>query len=30
LLFVVILALSHYGKYRLGKEGERPKFGTFA
>jgi glycine betaine transporter len=30
LLFVVILALSHYGKYRLGKEGERPEFGTFA
>ena len=26
----MILALSHYGKYRLGKEGERPEFGTFA
>ena len=30
LLFVVILALSPYGRFRLGKEGERPQFRTFA
>ena len=30
LLFVVILALSRYGKFRLGKEGEPAEFGTFA
>jgi glycine betaine transporter len=30
LIFVVILALSRYGKFRLGKEGERPEFSTFA
>ena len=30
LAFVVILALSRYGKQRLGKEGERPEFGRFA
>ena len=30
LVFVVVLALSRYGKFRLGKEGERPEFGTFA
>ena len=30
LAFVVILALSRYGKLRLGKEGERPEFGRFA
>jgi glycine betaine transporter len=30
LLFVVILALSPYGGFRLGKEGERPQFRTFA
>ena len=30
LAFVVILALSRYGKMRLGKEGERPEFGRFA
>jgi glycine betaine transporter len=30
LAFVVILALSRYGKLRLGKDGERPEFGRFA
>jgi glycine betaine transporter len=30
LAFVVILALSRYGKMRLGKEGERLEFGRFA
>ena len=30
LIFVVFLALSRYGKFRLGKEGERPEFSTFA
>jgi glycine betaine transporter len=30
LAFVVILALSRYGKLRLGKEGERPEFRRFA
>ncbi|MDQ5817345.1 MAG: BCCT family transporter [Actinomycetota bacterium] len=30
LVFVVILALSRYGKLRLGKEGERPEFRRFA
>lgn len=30
LIFVVFLALSRYGKLRLGKEGERPEFSTFA
>ena len=30
LVFVIILALSRYGKFRLGKEGERPEFSTFA
>lgn len=30
LLFVVILALSRYGGFRIGKEGERPEFSTFA
>ena len=30
LIFVVLLALSRYGKFRLGKEGERPEFSTFA
>lgn len=30
LAFVVILALSRYGKLRLGKEGERPEFSRFA
>ena len=30
LVFVVVLALSRYGKFRLGKKGERPEFGTFA
>src|SRR5919112_2614219 len=30
LVFVVILALSRYGKFRLGKEGDRPEFSTFA
>ena len=30
LLFVVILALSRYGKFRLGKDGERPEFSRFA
>ena len=30
LIFVVILALSRYGRFRLGKEGERPEFSTFA
>ena len=30
LLFVVVLALSRYGKLRLGKEGERPEFSRFA
>jgi len=30
LVFVVILALSRYGKRRLGKEGERPEFSRFA
>jgi glycine betaine transporter len=30
LVFVVVLALSRYGSFRLGKEGDRPEFGTFA
>lgn len=30
LVFVIILALSRYGKRRLGKEGERPEFSRFA
>jgi glycine betaine transporter len=30
LVFVVILALSRYGRFRLGKEGDRPEFRTFA
>ena len=30
LVFVFLLALSRYGKFRLGKEGERPEFSTFA
>jgi glycine betaine transporter len=30
LVFVVLLALSRYGKFRIGKEGERPEFSTFA
>jgi glycine betaine transporter len=30
LVFVVILALSRYGKFRLGKDGERPEFSRFA
>jgi glycine betaine transporter len=30
LIFVVLLALSRYGTFRLGKEGERPEFSTFA
>ncbi|QIN79942.1 BCCT family transporter [Rubrobacter marinus] len=30
LIFVVVLALSRYGKLRLGKEGERPQFSRFA
>lgn len=30
LLFVVIIALSRYGKYRLGNDDERPEFSTFA
>ncbi|MEJ7841388.1 MAG: BCCT family transporter [Rubrobacter sp.] len=30
LLFVVILALSRYGKLRLGKDGEKPEFSNFA
>ncbi len=30
LVFVVLLALSRYGKLRLGKDGERPEFGRFA
>jgi len=30
LIFVVVLALSRYGKLRLGKEGERPEFNRFA
>jgi glycine betaine transporter len=30
LIFVVLLALSRYGKFRLGKEGERSEFSTFA
>jgi len=30
LLFVVVLALSRYGKLRLGKEDERPEFSRFA
>ena len=30
LLFVVILALSKYGKLRLGKDGEKPEFSNFA
>jgi glycine betaine transporter len=30
LIFVVFLALSRYGKLRLGKDGERPEFSTFA
>lgn len=28
--FVLVLALSRYGKVRLGKEGERPEFGWFS
>jgi glycine betaine transporter len=30
LAFVIILALSRYGKLRLGKDGERPEFRRFA
>ena len=30
LVFVVILALSRYGRFKLGKEGDRPEFRTFA
>ena len=30
LVFVLFLALSRYGKLRIGKEGERPEFSTFA
>ena len=30
LIFVVLLALSRYGNFRLGKEGERAEFSTFA
>ena len=30
LLFVVLLALSRYGKLRIGKDGETPEFSTFA
>ena len=30
LIFVFLLALSRYGKFRLGQEGERPQFSTFA
>ena len=30
LIFVFLLALSRYGKFRLGKDGERPEFSTFA
>jgi glycine betaine transporter len=30
LIFVVLLALSRYGQFRLGKEGERSEFSTFA
>ncbi len=30
LIFVVVLALSRYGKLRIGKEDERPQFGRFA
>ena len=30
LVFVVLPALSRYGKFRIGKEGERPEFSTFA
>jgi glycine betaine transporter len=30
LIFVVFLAISRYGKLRIGKEGERPEFSTFA
>ena len=30
LLFVTFLAVSRYGKLRIGKEGDRPEFSTFA
>src|SRR3712207_4099814 len=30
LVFVVILALSRYGRFKLGKEGDMPEFRTFA
>jgi glycine betaine transporter len=30
LVFVVLLALSRYGKFRIGEEGERPEFSNFA
>ena len=30
LVFVILLALSRYGKLRLGKDGERPEFSRFA
>ena len=30
LVFVIFLALSRYGRLRIGKEGERPEFSTFA
>lgn len=30
LLFVMFLAFSRYGRLRIGKEGERPEFSTFA
>ncbi len=30
LVFVIVLALSRYGKIRLGKEGEQPEFGRFS
>ncbi len=30
LVFVVVLALSRYGSFRLGKDGDRPQFNTFA
>ncbi|MGH3086596.1 MAG: BCCT family transporter [Rubrobacteraceae bacterium] len=30
LVFVVVLALSRYGKFRLGKDGESPEFSRFA
>ena len=30
LIFVFLIALSRYGKFRLGKDGEKPQFSTFA